>query len=486
MIGSVMPQRGAPDAAAVTSGGWRDRIRRAVFPQPAPERLTIRTVLLAIGAVLAGTAVCLARTTGHGPFDSMWAEDGNEFYDDALNGHATRNVAVGLNGYFVVMNRLIAEVAALAPVGWAPAIMSTSAALITAILALMVYVASGAHLRSTPVRLLVAVPVIACPTGTLSTINNVATLQFVALYAAFWMLLWTTSGRFDRALALSFIAVTGLNTVLTVVLLPLALLRLYALRGRYALLLVGAVTVPVAVQLYGLAAGITSRAGISRPRLDPVWGLLEYLLWAVPYSILGERWLAPPAKGLNRFSDVPATQNPYVHTVLILGAYLVVLVAVVLAVRRFTRPAWGLVAVAGGQSVLVFAAEVMSYGYAYHDKSFLMSETALLWTDRYLVPVTLLLIVTMTALLVPRPADPTDRRPVLRVAPILGYAALVLLITLANLRPTSPRSVVPSWSAEVAKARATCQTTNAWTVRVHYGGEVWWPWVNVQCRRLRA
>jgi hypothetical protein len=475
----------ALDTDAETRGGWRELIRRAIFPVPAaPERLTIRKVLLAVGAVLAGTVIGLARTTGHGSFDSMWAEDGNELYDDALNGRATHNLTAGLNGYFLVVNRVIAEVAALAPVGWAPAIMSTSAALITAILALMVFIASGAHLRSTPMRLLVAVPVIVCPTGTLSTINNVATLQFVALYAAFWMLLWTTGSRLGQAFALSFIALTGLSTVLTLVLLPLALLRLYAVRDRYTLLLVGSVIGPVAIQLGGLAAGVNSRAGISRPRLDPVWVMIEYLIWGVPYSIFGELWLAPPTRNLNHFSDAPATQNPAVHVALIVGAYLVVLAAIVLAVRRFTRPAWGLAGVAAGQSVLVFAAQVMSYGHTYLDDSYLISEGALLWTDRYLVPVTLLLIVAMTALLRPRPAERT-RRIDRRWAPILGYAALLLLIIVVNLRPTSPRSVVPSWSAEVAKARSTCQTTDAWSVRVNYGGEVWWPWVNVQCHRLR-
>jgi hypothetical protein len=510
MAGLAVLLRGAE---ADGRGGWRDRIRHLVFPTLAPERLTVRTVLLAVGAVVAGTVICLARVPGHGAFDSIWAEDGYPFYHAALNGHAIHNLFVGHNGYFVVLCRLVAEVAALAPVGWAAAMLSTGSAMFTAILAVLVYVASGAHLRSGPMRLLVAAPVLACPTGTLSTTNNVATLQFVATYAAFWVLLWTPGSRFGRVFALAFLVLTGLTTVLTLALVPLALLRVYALRDRYALLLAGGVIAPVAIQAYALAAGINSRSGISRPRLDPVWAVLEYVHFAVPNSILGQLWLLAPTRESRGYWVAPATtSNPVVHVALLVSAYLVVLAAVVLAVRRFTRPAWGLVAAAGLSSVFMFGVEVMSFGYSYAGTGYLKSEAALLLADRYLVPVTLLIIATMTALIVPRPAETTgraatdgepgtkpvprinrrwmprvDRRRTSRSAPLFGYAVLVLLIIIVNFRPPtgSPRPAVPSWSAELAKARTTCQTTDAKSAPVYFGRPAWpWP-VNVQCRRLR-
>jgi hypothetical protein len=498
MIDSVAPPDRTPGDADEESTGWRPRLRRSVFPELAAERPTTRKVVLAVAAVIAGTAVALARTKGHGAFDSMWAEDGSEFYSVALNGHLWNNVFRGINGYFVVLCRLIAEVAAAAPIGWGPFMMSTGAALVTAVFALSVYVASRAHLRSAPLRLLVAVPVVACPTGTLSTVNNVATLQFVALYATFWMLLWTPTSRFGRAFALSLVVLTGLSTILTVVLLPLVLLRLYVARNAWSLALIAALIGSMAVQVGGLVFDINSRSGVSDPRLDPVWAVVQYFRWAVPYSIIGERWMAPAANHNNGLWDVQPTQNPYVHAGLIALAYLVVVVAVVLAVRRFTRPAWGLVAVAGVQSVIVLAVEVMSYGHAYGPVGYLMAEMALLGTIRYLVPVTLLIIVTVTALLVPRPVEATGgpatqgatgRRPnrsrLLATAPVLTYAALLLLVILVNLRPTNPRTMVPSWDAEVAKAREHCRATNAVTAQVHNGGDVWWPWVSVPCRRLR-
>jgi hypothetical protein len=71
-------------------------------------------MLLAVGALVAGTVICLARA-GHGSLDSIWAEDGYPFYHDALNGHATHNLFAGHNGYFLVLSRLIAEFVALTP-----------------------------------------------------------------------------------------------------------------------------------------------------------------------------------------------------------------------------------------------------------------------------------------------------------------------------------------------------------------------------------
>ena len=52
---------------------------------PAPERRTRPyNVLLAVAAILAGTAVSLARQPGIGPLDTVWAEDGQIFLESDL------------------------------------------------------------------------------------------------------------------------------------------------------------------------------------------------------------------------------------------------------------------------------------------------------------------------------------------------------------------------------------------------------------------
>jgi len=486
-------------SAGIVAHDWRRRLQRNLFPVAPAEQWTLRRVLLAVVAVLAGTLISLTRTAGHGAFDTMWAEDGNEFYHDALNHHAWDTVFKGLNGYFVVLPRLIAIVAVHAPLSWGPAMMSTGAALTTAVFALAVYLASGAHLRSTSLRLLVAAPVVVCPTGALSTPNNIATLQFVALYATFWMLLWTPHTRLGRAFAIVIVLLTGVSTIITIVVVPLALLRLLVSRDRWSLTLAGAVIGTVAVQMVSIPLGLNSREGISNPRLDPVWGAFEYFAWAVPYSIIGERWMAPLAADTNCICP----GNPYppvdhrVHGALIGIAYLVVVAALIFAFRRVTAPAWGLAGLAAVQSLITLAVEVTSYGYAYpYDRTtYLVSELALLGTVRYLVPVTLMIITAITALLVPRRAggaantgnhETADRRRRwINAVPALGYATLVVLICIVNLRPTNPRMMAPSWSAGLAKSRAECLATNAKSVSLKYGGTTWWGHITLPCERLR-
>jgi hypothetical protein len=489
MIDSMSTDSTTTRTADVAHVGWRNRLRLSLFPVSDGEALTWRRALLLAAAVLAGTAISLARTRGHGAFDSMWAEDGNVFYNNALNLNPLKTFAKGLNGYFVLLPRLIAAVAVIAPVAWGPVMMSTGAALATAVFALAVYLASGAHLRSTLLRLLVAAPVVACPVGALSTPNNVATLQFVALYATFWMLLWSPSTRVARVFAVAVVLLTGLSTILVVAVAPLVLLRLFVKRDRWSLILASAVCGTAALQMAALKLGITSRGAISHPRLDPVWAVLEFFGWGLPYSILGESWLAPPANHTNGIWDTQPAVHTGEHAALIMIAYVIVVAAVVIAAFRFTRPAWGLVVVAGAQSVVMLAVEVMAMGYQVD--TYLVPEMILLGTIRYLVPVTLLVITTMAALLRPDRVDTSTPRRADRwrlpgnAWPVVAYTVLVLVICVANLRTTNPRSMVPSWSAEVAKVRATCVATNASVVPLHYGGSTWRPSIKVPCGRLR-
>jgi hypothetical protein len=463
----------------------RARLARRLFPADAPRRVTRRGALLAVAGILAGVITSLARTGGHGPFDSIWAEDGSGLLYDALNLSTLDAVTKGLNGYFVVLARVIAEPTSAFPLTWAPAIMSTGTAVCTAVFAFGAYLASGAYLRGTALRLLVALPAVAAPVGGGVTPNNAATLQFVALYAMFWMLLWSPSSRAGRAFALTVVTLTGMSTMLAIAFVPLALLRLYLRRDRWSTVLATAVCATAAVQLVALGLGVTSREGLSRPRPDPVWAFAEWVLWGVPYSVAGETllwWQRPGA---------------LVHVLLVGGAYLVVLAGVALAVRRVTHPAWGLAALAATHSAIVLALSMMGMGYAV--ETYLVPESILMGTSRYLVPSSALLIVAVIALLRPRSADPAEpasdrpaassgqaarRRVPADAWPVVAYGLLVLVICALNLRVDGPRTKVPSWSGVVAKAEAQCEATGARQVRVRHGGEIWYPWIDIPCRKL--
>ena len=475
------------DRAERPPTGWRAGLRRealgrALFPA-GPAEPARRSMLVAAVAIVAGAALSLVRTGGHGPFDSLWAEDGSGFVHDSLNLTTVDALTKGLNGYFVLLPRLLAEPVSLLPVERAPVVISVGAAVCTALFALTAYLASAGHLHSVVARLIVSLPVVATPVAGAVVANNVATLQFAALYAAFWTLVWVPTGRWTRALALGVAVLTGLSTILVLALVPLAVLRVLARRDRWSLVIGGAVCVTAVVQCLALLFGATSREGLSAPRLDPLWAVLEWVLWAVPYSVFG--------------TTVLSGRSGAVRLVLGLLAYAVLAAVVILALRRATRPALGLALMSAVTSAGILAAEVMGMGYPGTEGSYLTPEKALMSTERYLLAPVLLLIVAVVALLRPDAADaapaarsgaaavrpPATRSPATRW-PLLAYGALVVVVCATQFRPDAPRNHTLSWSGVIAQARATCVATGAVKVEAPFGGPVWYPRPLIPCRKL--
>jgi hypothetical protein len=252
------------------------------------------------------------------------------------------------------------------------------------------------------------------------------------------------------------------------------------------------------VQCLALLFGATSREGLSAPRLDPLWAVLEWVLWAMPYSVFG--------------STVLAGRSAPLRLVLGLLAYAVLAAAVIHALRRVTRPAgpvssrgretagsaplrppaapaWGLAAMAAVTSAAILVAEVMGMGYPGTEGSYLTPEKALMSTERYLLAPVLLLIAAVVALLRPDPeaqANPArpDRARSSRW-PLLAYGALVAVVCATQLRPDAPRNHTLSWSGVIAQARATCVATGAVKVEAPFGGPVWYPRPLIPCRKLR-
>ena len=66
---------------------------------------------------------------------------------------------------------------------------------------LVAYIASGPHLRSPWLRLLIAAPVCAMPLAYTQVNNDLVTVQFFGLYGAFWTVLWIPGTRAGRILS---------------------------------------------------------------------------------------------------------------------------------------------------------------------------------------------------------------------------------------------------------------------------------------------
>jgi hypothetical protein len=468
---------------------WR-AVGDALFLSAIDRPITVRALTVAGAAVALGTAVGLGRNRGPGALNTVWAEDGSILLTDALNGSTWKALTTPLNGYYITAPRLFGEVASWVPVKWASVVMSFEAALAAALIALLVYVASGAHLRDPVLRVIVSAPVVVAPVGALFTPHHLVTLQFIALYAVFWLLLWEPARMVGKVVAVGFILLTGLSSILTLGLLPLAIFRVVARRTRYSIALLATLVLGLLVQFGALLFGAASRsgAGITSPRPDPFWAVAEYLLYALPYSVLGQRWMEPGITDQNGFYPTHVYVHTMEHVALGAAAYVIVLAVLFVAIRRITNPMWTLAIVAAGHSLGLFAMEIMGFGY--DSDGYFVPETTLIITDRYLVPAALLLIVAFVALL--RPSDRLGRDPARWPAnawPLLMWVTLLVVVTVANYRHDNPRSHAQAWTGAVAKARAECLADPAKaSVDANVGSRMWgnyWPKVVIPCDRLR-
>lgn len=415
-------------APADLAPGTPTAIRRleAVFPDAPRQRVGRRQVALAAAAILAGTVVSLARQPGIGALDTVWAEDGQVFLADAVNEPEPVALGTSYAGYFHLAPRLLAELAAAAPPAWAAAVLAISAAAVTAALAVLVYVASAGSLPSRTARVVAAAVVLVAPLAQDDVPNSIANLHWPALYALFWVLLWSPARGQARTVAMATVVLVVTSDILVVALLPLAMARLAARRDRYSAALASVFTAGVALQLLGLATGASSR----ETDLNPVRAGVGYLLRAVPGTLIGSRWLG----------DDHASARWLGLAVL---GWLLVLAAVLVAWRRLTRPAWTLAAVAAIHSVALYALPVFLSGVA---------------TERYALASAMLLVVAMLALLPPG----LDRAGV----PGVALIALLAIVCAVNLRVPNPRAEGPSWSDGLDQGRRECAQPATTGVRV--------------------
>ncbi|GAB3857075.1 hypothetical protein [Dactylosporangium cerinum] len=234
-----------------------------------------------------------------GGFNSVWAEDGQEFLTDALTLPWYEPFATPFNGYFHTVARACFALIALFPVPWAAALNAGTAAALTAALACLV--AAAARDRLGPAAGLVIGASAAVPMGYVP--NTLAQLQFPLVYAGLWMLLWTPTTRAARAAAVALPGLAALSSMLGLLLVPVALLRTARRRDRDSVLRALALLPGVALQLGSLLLGGSRRAVGERPDLDPFSVAGTYLRW-------GCRARSSATRGWPRPSPTPSGTAP--------------------------------------------------------------------------------------------------------------------------------------------------------------------------------
>jgi hypothetical protein len=183
------------------------------------------------------------------PLNTIWAEDGTIWLGDATKESFVHAATTPYSGYIQLVSRLVAFPVAKLPVAWFAPTMAISGAAIVAGCALMVWCASAGHIHSPYLRATLAAMVVLLPIVGVETLDNVTNSIWFLFFAAFWILLWrpATLPRTVGVAAVLLLAV--LSSAGTILLFPLWLLRLIAIRDRRDRVIVASYAIGVAIQL---------------------------------------------------------------------------------------------------------------------------------------------------------------------------------------------------------------------------------------------
>ncbi|MGH9029509.1 MAG: hypothetical protein ACRDV4_07830, partial [Acidimicrobiales bacterium] len=174
--------------------------------------------------------VALLRQAGVPAWNSVWAEDGHIFYEQALRLSAPKALTTLYAGYSQLLPRLPAEVARLLPVKDFAPFMAVTGACSLSVIALVVFHSARGHLRSPYARAILVASTVLLPLAVWELLDNVVNVTWWLFFATFWLLLWRPRILAAKVLAavMCFLAVS--SDPLIGLFVPLALLRVVSLR----------------------------------------------------------------------------------------------------------------------------------------------------------------------------------------------------------------------------------------------------------------
>ena len=462
--------RSGPSGARHGARGRGDRLiawlRAEVFRPTPSGPVGWRKIALATACLIIGTAISLSRTVGAGSLNTIWIEDAKFLLNQGLNSPFLDTLKAPISGYYQVPARIITKIAIEFPLSWAPGIMAIFAALQYCMYGLVAYIASGPHLRSPWLRLLVSAPVCALPLAGTQVNNDLVTVQFLGLYGAFWALLWIPGTRFGRIMAPFVMFTVSFEAALVIAFAPLVVLRLIVDRSKSAIALAAVWFLGLLLQFSLSLEGKDNH--YSYGDNSPWFLVRNFGARVIPRALFGESALGGPGVDFRGKYQPLHIVNMTAHALLIACAVAVVLAALALALRRFTDPNWPLAILAGLFAFGVFTVEMLI-------------NVPVVQT-RYLVAPVMLVYTMLAALLRPRLREgASTAQKALRWLPAAAVAALILAAIVPNFRVTNGRSTSPPWTSVVAAASSACAQPNAKTfIYVHE----WWQ-IQIPCWRMR-
>ena len=174
-------------------------------------------------------AVALVRQAGVPAVQTLWAEDGLIFYSQALAHSFWRTLITAYNGYDQLVPRLVIQLAKLAPVADASAVVAVCGAGGLAALGCLVFHMSRGHIASPALRGLLVAAMVALPLANVEMLDNLVNLPWWLFFAAFWALLWRPETTAGRATAGLICCLAAASEPLVGVFVALAAFRVWAL-----------------------------------------------------------------------------------------------------------------------------------------------------------------------------------------------------------------------------------------------------------------
>lgn len=265
--------------------GHLDRTLFKSAPDGGSGLSTRELAVLAVGFLALATVLQLFRAGPDNALDSLWAEDGPVFLQGAIEHDFWTDVWTTYAGYLVLVPRLIGLAGHAVPLEDAPVVITLLSAAVISLCGLVAWVASAAHLRNPWLRGTMVALVVFAPTASLESVLSASYVLWFMLIPVFWLLLWRPRTTRGAVLGGIFILFTALTTPSIWFLLPLAALRLLAVRDRRDGILVGSYALGSVVQ----AAAIALQ---NEEQVDPLWShdiWTAYLQRVLDGAAFGER-----------------------------------------------------------------------------------------------------------------------------------------------------------------------------------------------------
>ena len=376
----------------------------------------------------------LARLGWTASLDSLWAEDGSIFVQDAFTQGFPHTLWSEYAGYLVLVPRLIGEAASAFPLAEAPAVVSILSALLVALSGVAVWYATAGHLVNPYLRGTLVLLTVLTPVGGLETIASASSVSWYMLVAVFWLLLWRPRSYLGAGLAAAFIVLAALSNPGIWFFLPLAALRALAIRDGRDLTIVGAFFGAGLVQILVLALS-------DYEAVEPVW---TSDIW----TVLLQRVFDGMVLGLRLGGDAWVELG----WPLLIGIAACLLAGLAIGLARSGRRERGFAALTVPIALAMFVISVYQRAVG----------TPMLWppdhwggqAGRYsIVPV--MLLISVAFILIDRPPP---RARWARGAWLIAATVAVLLISTAVSLPSKEIAArgTPPWDAALDAATAQC------------------------------